>query len=193
MVRVSSVGSAILVLFFVFTSSLKAETFKWVDDDGIEHFTDQPLKSKNYEWVEDEEKSYFTYHPAEESLNRKAPGPPSGYASPKTSRQQNKVRSGYGQSIGGGSPAPSVSTEGNYTRQTRTPGTTAPRASTRQTSTARTTGARTTGRQATSPRTQDIRTSSGRTSELRESSTRTSSGRGSSGRTSETRTSSGRY
>jgi len=191
-VRVFSVGSAILILFFVITTSLEAETFKWVDDDGREHFTDQPLKSKNYEWVDDDEKTYFSYNPVEESSNRKAPGFSSGYAPPKTSRQQNTVRPGYGQSLGGESPASSASTEGSYTRQTRTPGTTASRTSTRQGSTLRTTGTRTTGRQEPTSRTQNVRASSGRTSGPRESLTRTSSGRGSSGRTSETRTSSGR-
>jgi hypothetical protein len=192
-VRVYSVRGAIFILFFVFSSSLEAETFKWVDDNGKEHYSDEPLKDKKSEWVDDEEKSYFSYHPADESTKRKTPRPPSGYTSPKKSRQKNIVRQGYSQSSGGGATASSVSTEGNYTPQTRTPRTTSSRASTRQGSTARTTGVRTTGRQVSQSGTRDVQTSSGRYSDPRESSTRATSGRESSTRATSGRGSSGQY
>ena len=41
-VRVFSVWAAILILPFVFSSSLEAEIFKWVDDNGTTHYSDQP-------------------------------------------------------------------------------------------------------------------------------------------------------
>ena len=41
-VRVFSVWAAILILSFVFSSSLEAEIFKWVDDNGTTHYSDQP-------------------------------------------------------------------------------------------------------------------------------------------------------
>jgi len=96
-VRVFWVRMVILILFFVFSSSLQAETFKWVDDSGKTHYTDEPLTGKDSEWVEEDEKTYFSYKPFKELNNGKAPVLPSGNVSPKTSPQQEKARRAYGK------------------------------------------------------------------------------------------------
>jgi len=74
MVRVLSVCTTILMWFFVFTFSLEAVVFKWVDDNGKIHYSDQPAKI---------------------SKNTKTLVSPSLAASPKTAQQQEKERKGF--------------------------------------------------------------------------------------------------
>ena len=97
MVRVFWVWRVILILFFVFSSSLEAEVFKWVDDSGKTHYTDEPLKGKDYEWVDDDEGSYIAYQPSNKLQNKNSPISTSRTVSPKTSPQQEKARGAYGK------------------------------------------------------------------------------------------------
>lgn len=116
-VRVFSVGVPILILFMVFSPFLEADTFKWIEDDGKVHYSDEPLKSKDSEWVEDEEKSYFSYQQDKKLESGNSPVLPSRNAPPKTSLQQNKVGQNYGKALGGGGSAPQTPTAESYSRQ----------------------------------------------------------------------------
>ncbi len=122
-VKTYSVWIVFLILLFVFSSSLEAETFKWVDDSGIVHYSDQPLKSEDSEWVDDEEETYFTYNPSKDSESDKTPVSFSGNAKPNTSPQPKKYRPGLVQAPAGRTyqpPPQQSSSEGSYTRQNST-------------------------------------------------------------------------
>ncbi len=97
MVRVFRVWRVILILFFVFSSSLEAEVFKWVDDNGKIHYTDEPLKGKDYEWVDDDKGSYIAYQPSNKLQNKNSPISTSRTVSPETSPPQEKARGAYGK------------------------------------------------------------------------------------------------
>lgn len=138
MVRVFSAGVVILILFLIFSSSLEAETFKWVDDSGKIHYSDQPLNGKDSEWVDDDEETYFSYEPEKELQSDTASGLPSG----KKNRQLTKYRPGLVKApVGGGvtslPPAQQTTSERSYTRrQTQGQGTSSTRGSTGRSSSA---------------------------------------------------------
>lgn len=121
MVRVFWVWRVILILFFVFSSSLEAEVFKWVDDSGKTHYTDEPLKGKDYEWVDDDEGSYIAYQPSNKLQNKNSPISTSRNASPETSPQQEKARSAYGKTkVETPARQNSIRGGGSYLRQNAT-------------------------------------------------------------------------
>lgn len=78
MVRVLSVCTTILMLSFVFTFSLQAGVFKWVDDNGNIHYSDQPSKNPN------------------KTQTQVSPSP---NASPKTAQQHEKERKGFEKTL----------------------------------------------------------------------------------------------
>jgi hypothetical protein len=178
-----SMWGVIFILFFFSSSSfLQAETFKWVDDSGAVHYSDQPLKDENSEWIDEDEKTYFSYKPSKELKNGKAPVLPSGNTSPKTSQQKIKYRPKVPVGEASFNRPPQASSTGSYARPTP-----ATRASGARISEGRTSAGRTSG-----ARISEARTSAGRTSGDRTSEARTSAGRTSGDRTSEARTSAGR-
>ncbi len=75
MVRVLSVCTTVLMLSSVFTFSLEAKVFKWVDDNGKIHYSDQPAP------------------------NTKTLVSPSPAASPKPAQQQEKERKGFDKTM----------------------------------------------------------------------------------------------
>jgi hypothetical protein len=78
MARVLSVYATILMLSLIFTFSLEAGVFKWVDDNGKVHYSDQPNKNSG--------------HPKTRVL-------PSPNASPKTALQHEKKREEFGKTM----------------------------------------------------------------------------------------------
>jgi hypothetical protein len=120
--RVYWVGTAILFWSLVYSPSLEADIFKWVDDQGAVHYTDLPSKSKDYEWINDSETIHFSFKPGKNLENKNKQALPARKIRSKIITQQKKVRKNYSPSNGGGNYQPSTrptATRGNYQRQTR--------------------------------------------------------------------------
>jgi hypothetical protein len=120
-----SAGCAFYVLSFVLSASLEADTFKWVDDKGAVHYSDQSLNGKDADWVDDAPETYFSYKPSEELKGAKAPEPPSSTATPKTARKPKINHPVYSQAPTGGAsvgspPVQETPSLGGYLRQKST-------------------------------------------------------------------------
>ena len=187
--RVFFVWTVILILFFVFSSSLEAEVFKWVDDSGKIHYTDEPLKGKDYEWVDDDEGSYVSYQSSKKLQNKNSPISTSQKVPSNTSPQQEKAHGAYGKTEAG-TPARQNSIRGgislrqNATERSSGRGSSAGGISLRQNATRRSSGGgNSVGgnsvRQNTTERSSARGNSAGGNS-VRQNATNRSSGRGSS-------------
>jgi hypothetical protein len=120
-----SAGCAFHALLFVLSSSLQADTFKWVDDKGAVHYSDQSLNGKDADWVDDAPETYFSYKPSEELKGEKAPVSPSGTVTPKTARKPKINHPVYSQAPTGGAsvsspPVQQTPSLGGYLRQKST-------------------------------------------------------------------------
>jgi hypothetical protein len=122
--KVYSAGCAFYAMFFMFSSSLEADTFKWVDDKGAVHYSDQSLngKDKDADWVDDTPKTYFSFKPSKELKSAKAPVPPSVIATSKKARKPKINRPSYSQAPTGGASVSSPQVQqksplGGYLRQ----------------------------------------------------------------------------
>ncbi|VAX32582.1 hypothetical protein MNBD_NITROSPINAE05-111 [hydrothermal vent metagenome] len=176
-----SAGCAFCACFFILPSSLEADTFKWVDDKGVVHYSDQSLNGKDADWVDDAPEIYFSYKSSNELTRAKARVLPSRKVLSKTGQQKKIAPKGYGQTIiGGGASAPRTSARKTSTfRQNSVQRSSAGKSSIGKTSTFRQNSVK--------------RSSAGQGSTTRQNSVkRSSAGQGSIGKTSTARKSGGR-
>ena len=102
-VRAFSMGIAILVLSLFFSTSLEAQIYKWVDDNGTTHYSDQHLGVNDYDWVDESDLIIYLDQPAKvykQNNDRVLPAP---FVPRKTVQRKRKVRRDTGQTRVGGS------------------------------------------------------------------------------------------
>lgn len=91
-VRIYSVWVIVLMGSFIFSSTLEAEVYKWVDENGKTHYSDQSLGAKEVEFVDDSERITYSKPPAKAWKNKKPRGLASRKLSPTTGQQQKPTR-----------------------------------------------------------------------------------------------------
>lgn len=92
MVRFVSIFAATLIMSFLYSSSLKAEVYKWVDENGKTHYSDRPVKSADSEWVEDSGLITYSKQPARRIKTKKYRSLTIPKSSPKSVQQPKPTR-----------------------------------------------------------------------------------------------------